>query len=68
MRRRSFLWSSLLFVAGCTAATHNSKTASKGSEPEILKLAVAEIQGLEKLQQEYEPFRAALETVLGKED
>ena len=57
MRRRSFLWSSLLFVAGCTAATRKRKT-------ETLNLAVAEIQGLEKLKEEYEPFRAALETVL----
>jgi phosphonate transport system substrate-binding protein len=62
MKRRNFLWYSLLFVAGCTAGT-NSPTGG-GSSPEALRLAVTDVQGKEDLDRDYGPFKQALEEVL----
>ena len=62
MKRRNFLWYSLLFVAGCTAGT-NSPTGG-GSSAEALRLAVTDVQGQEDLERDYGPFRLALEEAL----
>lgn len=63
MQRRSFLWYSLLFLAGCHSATsaHNTKF------PERIRFAVTDVKGLEELRRNYEPFRVALEEVLETE-
>lgn len=61
MKRRNFLWYSLLFVAGCAAGT-NSPTVDETS-PETLRLAVTDVQGLEDLERDYGPFKEALEEV-----
>ena len=63
IQRRSFLWYSLLFLAGCQSATstHNTKL------PERLRFAVTDVKGLEELRRNYEPFRVALEEVLETE-
>lgn len=63
IQRRSFLWYSLLFLAGCNSATgtHNTKL------PERLRFAVTDVKGLEELRRNYEPFRLALEEVIETE-
>ena len=65
MKRRNFLGYSLLFLVGCTTATKNSNDY-KIAEPKKLRFAVSDVQGLERLQQEYEIFRQALQEVLEK--
>ena len=67
MKRRTFLTSSLLFSAGCSAPILNSTIGGKSSEarPEKLRLAVTDIKGLEQLKADYEPFRQELEKTLG---
>ncbi|QIZ72778.1 phosphate/phosphite/phosphonate ABC transporter substrate-binding protein [Oxynema aestuarii] len=69
MKRRQFLWSSLLFVAGCTTATrqperNRSQTAANCPDP--LRLAITDIKGLEQLQAEFGAFKSALADVLGR--
>ena len=70
MKRRNFLWYSLLFVAGCTAGTSNptdsSSNSGTGGSLEKLRFSISDTQGMEELQREYEPFRKALEEVLEK--
>ncbi len=71
MRRRGFLGYSLLFLAGCAASTtqsqNSSPTGSGGSnQPETLRLAVTDVQGLEELQRDYGVFRDELEATLGR--
>jgi len=61
MKRRRFLWYSLLFVAGCTTAANQSS-----SNPETLRFAVTDVQGLEELKRDYEAFRDALEKATGR--
>jgi len=67
MKRRSLIWYSLLFVAGCSAARNNDNGSQGNSAvpmPEKLRFAVTDVKGLEELQEDYEPFRATLEEVL----
>ncbi|MDY7014295.1 MAG: PhnD/SsuA/transferrin family substrate-binding protein [Cyanobacteriota bacterium] len=67
MKRRTFLYYSLLFIAGCNTATYspNGDYQNATSElPEQLRLAVADVAGLENLQRYYEPFRVALAEIL----
>lgn len=71
MRRRGFLGYSLLFLVGCTASTTQSQNSSTtgsggGNQPETLRLAVTDVQGLEELQRDYEAFRDELEATLGR--
>lgn len=66
MKRRNFLVYSLLFLVACSRNTPNSSTNPNG-EPDTLRLAVTDVQGLEELQRDYEPFRDALAETLGKE-
>jgi len=63
MKRRNFLGYSLFFLAGCTAATQ-SNTPATISMPDKLRFSITDAAGLEGLQKEYEPFRAALEEIL----
>ena len=68
MKRRSFFQSVLLFsvglaIAACTTAQQSASDRS----PETIKFAVTDVQGLEELQRDYEPFRTALTEALGKD-
>ncbi|MDJ0715053.1 MAG: PhnD/SsuA/transferrin family substrate-binding protein [Prochloraceae cyanobacterium] len=65
MKRRNFIGYSLLFLAGCSAATKNYDNSAI-AEPEKLRFAVTDVRGLERLQQEYETFRNGLQEVLEK--
>ena len=60
IKRRNFIWYSLLLMAGCSAATGKSPA----SLPEKLTFTVTDVQNLEKLQEEYGVFREELEQVL----
>lgn len=71
MRRRGFLGYSLLFLAGCAASTTQSQNSTQtgsggGNQPETLRLAVTDVQGLEELQRDYGAFRDELEATLGR--
>ncbi|WP_071515286.1 phosphate/phosphite/phosphonate ABC transporter substrate-binding protein [Geitlerinema sp. PCC 9228] len=69
MKRRHFLWYSFLFLSGCgTAVTNNTNNASNSSASsnaqKPLRFTVTDVQGLENLKQQYEPFRQAWSQVL----
>jgi len=68
MKRRYFLESSLILIAGCTAATSNANSRSFNSDirsqPEKLRFTVTGLEDLEQLQRNYDPLRTALEEVL----
>ena len=64
MKRRDFLWYSSLLLTSCTTATHTRLSESTLTMPEKLRFTVSDTKGLEELQRDYEPFRAALEEVL----
>ncbi|WP_026734878.1 PhnD/SsuA/transferrin family substrate-binding protein [Fischerella sp. PCC 9605] len=67
MKRRNFIWHSLLFVSGCTVASNSSNSTFNkvlDSAPKQLKFAVTDIKGLQALQRDYGAFRTALEDVL----
>ena len=61
MKRRQFIWFSVLFISGCTASTLTSRSTKK---PEKIRFAVTDVLEEEKLQQNYGEFRQALESVL----
>ncbi|MEM1171113.1 MAG: PhnD/SsuA/transferrin family substrate-binding protein [Cyanobacteria bacterium P01_H01_bin.35] len=64
MKRRNFIWYILLFITSCSATTNNNTASSKiANKPEILRFAVTDVVGEEKLS-DYEPFRVLLEEVL----
>ncbi|MEH2192428.1 MAG: PhnD/SsuA/transferrin family substrate-binding protein [Nostoc sp.] len=68
MKRRNFLWYSLLFTAGCTTGvnfTNNSSDKIGIAAPKSLKFAVTDVIGIEDLQRDYGAFRTALEEILG---
>ncbi|MBW4644182.1 MAG: PhnD/SsuA/transferrin family substrate-binding protein [Goleter apudmare HA4340-LM2] len=64
MKRRNFLSSSLLFVAGCSAVTGTRSSPSQVNIPNKLRFSVTDAKGIKELQRDYEPFRAALEKIL----
>ncbi len=67
MKRRNFIWYSLLFTGGCTLVSNSSnQTSNKSLEnlPKQLKFAVTDVKGIENLEQDYGVFRSALEEVL----
>lgn len=66
MKRRNFISYSLLLLASLTTVTLNLTFAS-AQKPEKLRFAVTDVQGLEELQRDYEPFRDALAESLGTE-
>ncbi|MEH2379905.1 MAG: phosphate/phosphite/phosphonate ABC transporter substrate-binding protein [Nostoc sp.] len=68
MKRRNFLWYSLLFAAGCTTgvnSTSNSSDQMATTTPKNLKFAVTDITGIKDLQRDYGLFRTTLEEILG---
>ncbi|MEB3229753.1 MAG: phosphate/phosphite/phosphonate ABC transporter substrate-binding protein [Leptolyngbyaceae bacterium] len=67
MKRRSLLQSAALFVAGFAIAACTNSEATSNRTPDTIKFAVTDVQGLEELQRDYEPFRNALTEALGKE-
>ncbi|MBZ8179470.1 phosphate/phosphite/phosphonate ABC transporter substrate-binding protein [Oscillatoria salina] len=69
MKRRKFIWYSLLAIAGCSGAntTNNQTDNSVVSEPTTLRFAVTDVKGLELLTQEYEEFRQKIAEILNKE-
>ena len=66
MKRRNFITYSLLLFASLTTVTFSSSFVS-AQNPEKLRFAVTDVQGLEELQRDYEPFRDALAESLGME-
>ena len=66
MKRRSFINSAILFSVGLVAAACTASQPTSDRSPETLKLAVTDVQGLEELQRDYEPFRDAMEAATGK--
>ncbi|WP_042341823.1 phosphate/phosphite/phosphonate ABC transporter substrate-binding protein [Calothrix sp. PCC 7507] len=67
MKRRNLLKYSCLLIIGCSATTNsstNSDSATRVNLPTKLRFAVTDANGLTELQQDYEPFRVALEKVL----
>ncbi|OCQ92141.1 phosphonate ABC transporter substrate-binding protein [Oscillatoriales cyanobacterium USR001] len=69
MKRRHFVELSLLFLASCSATVNqpnNNSSSLATNEPDTLKFAVTDIQGMEDLQQNYELFRTTLQEILGK--
>ncbi|MEH2295075.1 phosphate/phosphite/phosphonate ABC transporter substrate-binding protein [Nostoc sp.] len=68
MKRRNFLWYSLLFAAGCTTGanfTNNSSDQIAINTPKNLKFAVTDVTGIKDLQRDYGVFRTTLEEILG---
>ncbi len=66
MKRRNFLVYSLLFLVACNSSSPDASNNPNG-EPDTLRFAVTDVQGLEELQRDFEPFRDALAETLGKE-
>jgi phosphonate transport system substrate-binding protein len=64
MKRRKFLWYSLLFMIGCTSDV-NTADQLKITAPKKLRLAVTDVSGIEDLKRDYGDFRITLEQVLG---
>jgi len=62
MKRRYFLAFSLGLLVSC--AGNPTRTENSSGAP--LKLAISDVQGLEDLKRDYEPFRVALEESLGR--
>lgn len=65
MKRRNFIGYTLLFITSCSATTNNTNNSEIGNKPEKLRFAVTDVVDEEKLRRDYQPFRAALEEVLG---
>ncbi|MFE1744337.1 phosphate/phosphite/phosphonate ABC transporter substrate-binding protein [Coleofasciculus sp. H7-2] len=69
MKRRHFLWYSLILITSCTVASNPNDRDSPSSaqnSPEKLRFTVTDIQSLEQLQRDYGELRMALEEVLEK--
>lgn len=66
MKRRNFIWYSLLFTGGCTVASNSNSISHKSVNnlPKQLRFAVTDTRGIEELQRDYGAFRTALEDVL----
>lgn len=64
MKRRNFLWFSLLFLASCTATTTNRNNREITSEK--LRFSVTDTATLEELQRDYGALRTTLEEILQK--
>ncbi|MEH2415769.1 hypothetical protein [Nostoc sp.] len=68
MKRRNFIWYSLLFAAGCTTGvnyTNNSSDQMGITTPKNFKFAVTDVTGIKDLQRDYGVFRTTLEEILG---
>ncbi|MUG97195.1 phosphate/phosphite/phosphonate ABC transporter substrate-binding protein [Scytonema sp. UIC 10036] len=67
MKRRNFLWYSLLFTVSCVKTANPNPTQSVTTLSRKLKFAVTDINNIEKLQQDFGAFRKALAEVVGVE-
>ncbi len=67
MKRRHFLAYSLFFTAGCAATTNSGQISAPSNQRKTLRFAVTDVVGMEELQNDYEPFRVALEEVLERQ-
>lgn len=65
MKRRQFIGYSSLFLTGCSVSTVQSQSSESRQRPTQLRFAVTDLSGLDALSDAYEPFRAALENVIG---
>lgn len=70
MKRRQFLWYSLVLVAGCTAARNNpigrAFNSTSESFSEQIRFTVTDIQDFEKLQHDYRALQTVLAEILHK--
>ena len=67
MKRRSLVKTAVLFSLGAAiAACSGGQQAATDRTPDTIKFAVTDVQGLEELQRDYEPFREAMEEATGK--
>ncbi|KYC38288.1 phosphonate ABC transporter substrate-binding protein [Scytonema hofmannii PCC 7110] len=66
MKRRKFLWYSLLFSSGCTVANNLNDISKKSvvNLPTKLRFTVTDVKGFKELQQDYGAFRTVLEEIL----
>ncbi|MEH1997805.1 MAG: hypothetical protein V7L00_03345 [Nostoc sp.] len=63
MKRRNFIWYSLLFAASCTTGvnyTNNSSDQMGITTSKNLKFAVTDVTGIKDLQRDYGVFRTTL--------
>jgi phosphonate transport system substrate-binding protein len=67
IKRRNFLWYSLLFTMGCVKTANPNPTKSITTLSRKLKFAVTDINNIEKLQQDFGEFHKILAEVLGVE-
>ena len=70
MKRRFFVGLLLGITVGCNSRNQSpgsGRLTSAADRKTSLKLAVSDVQGLEALQRDYEPFRVALAASLGQE-
>ncbi|MEH2352149.1 PhnD/SsuA/transferrin family substrate-binding protein [Nostoc sp.] len=66
MKRRNFVWYSLLFATGCTTGVNSTNSDQIAiTIPKNLKFAVTDVTGIEDLQRDYGVFRTTLEEILG---
>ncbi|MEL7224311.1 MAG: phosphonate ABC transporter substrate-binding protein, partial [Cyanobacteria bacterium J06576_12] len=67
MKRRSLVKNAVLFSLGVAiTACSGGQQATTDRTPDTVKFAVTDVQGLEELQRDYEPFRTAMEEATGK--
>ena len=67
MKRRSLVKNALLFSLGIViTACSGGQQAATDRTPDTIKFAVTDVQGLEELQRDYEPFRSAMEAATGQ--
>lgn len=65
LKRRTFISYSLLFLGGCTfAKTDILSSTAQVNRPNRLRFAVTDLSGAEELEQNFGPFRRAVESIL----
>ncbi|GAA6616468.1 phosphate/phosphite/phosphonate ABC transporter substrate-binding protein [Scytonema sp. NUACC26] len=66
MKRRNFIWYSLLFSSGCTAVKNLNNISKKSVSdfPKKLRFTVTDVKGSQELQRDYGAFRTVLEDIL----
>lgn len=67
MKRRNFLWYSLLFTAGCVSEANYKNNRLVTRLPKKLNFAVTDVNNLQELQRDFGVFRTTLGEVLGVE-
>ena len=70
MKRRNFIWLSLIFTGSCgvpIATAPGSGDRDTLQKPEVVRFAVTDVQGLALLERDYGTFRDVLEEILDVE-